>query len=386
MECPICRTSNASGIKYCIRCGRNLENPQEVNYVRVNAEDYTTENEYDFGKTVEKKSENNFDFISQFETDSIDEFDFSGQSESALNNSVINDEPLVTKPYTEYENNSMPLPAPPYNDMYNQPYNSSGATIYSQPIHSQIIGYDQNGYPVYSQSQFAGYQSVNSKCSQQSINMSVPVMSQKPQYSGSFEHKKIDDDTKKFIEFLDDETEFSGEVEDNFFEKSSDISKVDVPVNDINTIKKQEQKKTYMTDVEIKDAKNLIPNTSDKFNRKYMKQAEMSNSNDLGIKKSSKKVVMGETDKVDANMLNPKFNYKSRIKMGDAGQADPDTLETHTPKHKKFTMATADHAVEAMPKKKKYTDELDLIRLPKYMHNNKKSKENEEEFPSMSDL
>lgn len=349
MECPICRTSNASGIKYCIRCGRNLENPQEVNYVRVNAEDYNMENEYDFEKQSEKNSMNDFDFSSQFENDSIDEFDFSGQSQNAINNSVINDEPLITKPYTECENNSMPLPAPPYNDMYNQPHNSNGVQLHSQPINSQFMGYDQNGYPVYSQSQFIGYQSINSTYSQQSSNISVPIMSQKTQRTISVENKKIDDDTKKFIEFLDDENRFSEEVKDDFFEKSSDMGKVDVPITDINTIKKREQKKTYMTDVEIKDAKNLAPNTSDKFNNKYMKQAEMSNSNDLGRKKSSdKRVSMGETDTVDANMLNPKFNYKSRIKMGDAGQADPDTLETHTTKHKKFTMETADHAVEAL--------------------------------------
>lgn len=440
MECPVCRTSNTSGIEYCTKCGRKLESPQEVNYAKVDVNDYITENEFDFsgqsettdtnefdfGEQLKEDSVNEFDFGEQFKEDSANEFDFGGHSETDSENfdfgeqnetnltdnfnlkdqfqenpanefdfsgqteNITNDEPLTTQPYTDYTNNSVPLPAPPYNE-----YNSNAPPVYPP----QFIGYDQNGFPIYAQPQFVGYdqngfpvytqQPIYNTPYQQSINNSVPIISTNTPQSVPVEHKEVDEATEKFIDFIkDDENNSTEPVKDDFFGKSSDISSVDVPIIDVGNIKKRERKKTvYMTDVEIKDTKELVPNTSSKFNQKYMKQAGVSNSNDLGEKKSfGKKVSMGQTKNVDAGMLSPKTTFKSRIKMGDAGQANPDNLESYTPAHKKYTMTEADHAVEALPKKKKYVDELDLIELPPYMKNHKKSKEDKEEFPSMSDL
>ena len=31
MICGVCGTENEKGFKFCVKCGSNLENPQEVN-------------------------------------------------------------------------------------------------------------------------------------------------------------------------------------------------------------------------------------------------------------------------------------------------------------------------------------------------------------------
>ena len=72
--------------------------------------------------------------------------------------------------------------------------------------------------------------------------------------------------------------------------------------------------------------------------------------------------------------------------MGDAENQQTDDFNTRTIRRRKVTMAEADHAVEAMPKKKKYVDELDLIELPEYMKARKKQKKNKPEYPEMSEL
>ncbi|MDE6780701.1 MAG: hypothetical protein K2J40_04480, partial [Ruminococcus sp.] len=238
-----------------------------------------------------------------------------------------------------------------------------------QMYQSQFMGYDQNGMPVYGQP----YVYPENNAVPQSVPAETPA-----------------DDTEKFMDFLDDGENRTPETsEEDFFGKSSDMGDADLSVPDFGSLRKrQKKKKVHMTDVEIKDAENLRPNDVNKFNQKYMRQAENYNSNDLGEKNPyGRKVSMGRTKDVDAGLLNPKFSAKSRIRMRDAGTADSDSLETYTPKHKKkFTMAEADKAVEAMPKKKKYVDELDLIELPDYMQSKKKSKKDKKNFPSMTDL
>ncbi|MDE6780702.1 MAG: hypothetical protein K2J40_04485, partial [Ruminococcus sp.] len=195
MECPVCRTSNISGIKYCINCGISLENSQEVNSSDIDRYGYRTEEylsvndsqsqyvsqdlftseelnstfeEFGFAEQPETSPE---EFDGQSGTNLFEEFDFGGQIENInSDNSVsFDEEPLLSEPYAEYDNNSVPLPAPPYNDMYGSPpqiigYDQNGMPVYGQPqmYQPQIIGYDQNSMPVYGQSQmyqsqFMGY-------------------------------------------------------------------------------------------------------------------------------------------------------------------------------------------------------------------------------------
>ena len=513
MECPVCRTSNTSGIKYCIKCGRNLESFQEVDYGRIDRggyhteEEYLSENngfemsdgvftvndkpssymspdlfiseelnntieEYDFGgqpETVafeeydsgdqsgtvafeeydsgyqsgtvaleEYDSGDQFgtvaleeyDFIDQSGTVDFEEHDFGGYTENVVSDNSIsfNEEPLKSQPYTEYKDNSLPLPAPPYSDMYGNAsqiagYDQNNMPVYVQP---QFIGYDQNGTPVYAQMQFIGYDQNGMPMYAQSQvypqfmgydQNGMPVYAQpqtypQPQFMGYDQNgmpvyaenpapvqsmpqsvpsdvQKNDDTAEKFMDFLDDgENKSTEKTREDFFGKSSDMGDVDLPVMDVGSLRKREQKKkVYMTDVEIQDAENLIPNTAAKFSQKYMRQAENVNSNDLGEKNTySRKVSMGSTKSVDAEMLNPKMSYKSRIRMGDATNANPDMSQNTVKKRKAFTMEEAGHAVEAMPKKKQYVDELDLIEIPEYMQARKKSKKDKKNFPSMTDL
>ncbi|MDE6501630.1 MAG: zinc finger Ran-binding domain-containing protein [Ruminococcus sp.] len=414
MECPVCRTSNTSGAKYCIRCGRSLENSPELNYGQLERDNYNIE-EYDFGGQQETGSFEEYDFSGQPETNSFEEYDFGGQTENITSDSAdLNDEEILTyKPYSEYANNSMPLPAPAYNDMYRPQvigYDQNGIPIYSQPsvyMQPQIIGYDQNGVPIYVQPQFIGYDQNGIPVYMQSQFIGydqngMPVYAQSSVYSASPQSVPVfsqsvpvqtpqnDEAKEKFMDFLDDGKGNNTEnTEENFFEKSSDMGSVEVPVLEVGGLKKRENQKTvYMADVEIKkEAENLIPNNANKFNQKYMRQVRQTSSDDLGEKKNSgKKVSMGETQNVNAEKLNPKFAYKSRIKMGDASHASSDDLKSSFSRRKKVTMAEADHAVEAMPKKKKYVDELDLIELPEYMQARKKVKKDENDFPSMTDL
>ena len=344
MDCPVCRKYNNSGAKYCINCGRNL-----------------TEEEY----TSEYVSEDLF----KGEPDSDNDFYFGVKTEKNNENEI-----LKSQPYAEYVNNSVPLQAEPYADMYGKPpqiigYDMNGQPVYSQPVYqqSQLIGYDRNGVPVYSK----------------------PLSYPQSQYISTTQ-PEVDENAEKFRNFLDDgknETPVQQKEED-FFVKTSEMGDVALPDLDIGGLKKREKnKKPYMTDVEVQDAEKLIPNDVSKFNRKYMRQASETGSADLGEKKESGgNVKMSETKNVDSRQLNPKLEYKSRTRMGDAVNQQTDDFNTRTVKRRKITMSEAEHAVEAMPKKKQYVDELDLIELPDYMQARKSKKKKKPDFPEMSEL
>ncbi|MDE6833023.1 MAG: hypothetical protein K2J39_02060 [Ruminococcus sp.] len=435
MDCPVCRMYNTSGTKYCINCGQNLEDLPEFSYGKVDKGFYHTEEEYTSGNSDFEISENTFtinDRQSQYVSEDlfisgevnnnddfyfsgtkenntpVEEFDFSGTTENNVTTEEISfetettesgEEILTSQPYAEYVNNSVPLQAQPYNDMYSGippqiiGYDQNGLPIYQQ---SQFIGYDHNGIPIYSQpinqqSQFIGYDHNGIPVYSQPIPFPQSQYMRFPQQSVYQPEKQseTDENTEKFRDFIGDVNSKSSEQkEENFFGKTSEMGDVALPDLDISGIKKREKrKKLYMTDVEVDDADKLVPNNASKFNQKYMRQASDNGSADLGEKKESgKSVKMSETKNVDSQQLNPKLQYKSCTRMGDALNQQTDNFNTQTLKKRKVTMAEADHAVEAMPKKKKYVDELDLIELPDYMKARKKQKKNNPEFPGMSEL
>ena len=51
MVCRSCGTNNERGFKFCVKCGSNLENPQEVNYEQVDMGGYHTEEEFSDNKS-----------------------------------------------------------------------------------------------------------------------------------------------------------------------------------------------------------------------------------------------------------------------------------------------------------------------------------------------
>ena len=184
MICPQCGNENPPKLKFCVNCGMNLENPQEVNYEQVDMGGYHTEEEpnaggFKFGSgtfTISDKAptDSSSDLYTADELNSDEqEFDFSSF-----------DEPFIPKLDTErvtLPHSAQPNPQnAPMQGMYggypqpmmNQPQMTgmpqmngmpqmsqvggipqSGAQPQMNGAQPQIIGYDQNGMPVYGQAQ-----------------------------------------------------------------------------------------------------------------------------------------------------------------------------------------------------------------------------------------
>ena len=207
MICPQCGNDNPSKLKFCVKCGMNLENPSEVNYEQVDMGGYHAEEDSDSGKfslgsgtfTISDNAQvSNMSsdlYTAEELNDDDEEFDFSSF-----------DEPFIPKLDTDRlslpgassmrpaagapqvggmpqqnmtgapqmggmpqqnmagapqmggmpQQNGMPFYGQPM--MYPQPqivgYDQNGMPIYGQPMmypQPQIVGYDQNGMPVYGQ-------------------------------------------------------------------------------------------------------------------------------------------------------------------------------------------------------------------------------------------
>ena len=134
------------------------------------------------------------------------------------------------------------------------------------------------------------------------------------------------------------------------------------------------------------DASELKPNENDKFNKMYMRKADFVKGADLGEKRqTAKRPVMNVTAEVNAESLEAYERKKNGITMNQAGIANADDLKAYEHEHKESIMAQADHAVEAMPKKKEaIVDEIDAIELPEYMQARKTV--HTEETPEIPDL
>ena len=193
MVCSVCGTHNEEGFKFCVKCGSNMENPNEVNYESVDRGNYHSEDDYtesggngftmgdsvfvikDTAPPAEKKRMYTSDELNKSE----EEFDFSiydDPSMSALTPpQQIQQQPVQpVNPYMQqpmmyaqpqivgYDPNGMPIYSQPQPMMYAQPqivgYDPNGMPIYNQPqpmmyAQPQIVGYDPNGMPIYSQPQ-----------------------------------------------------------------------------------------------------------------------------------------------------------------------------------------------------------------------------------------
>ncbi len=180
MICNTCGTNNEAGFKFCVKCGSNLNDPSDVNYEQVDMGGYHTEEEFsedsgaftmDSGtftiRTTAPQTSNLYtaDELNQSE----EEFDFSMYEDSAPTaapQQTVNRQPIQPPPAM----NSMPnMPQtmqgipniPPQTAMTSapQPMNTMqpmGMNPYQQPMmyaQPQIVGYDQNGMPVYGQPQ-----------------------------------------------------------------------------------------------------------------------------------------------------------------------------------------------------------------------------------------
>ncbi|MBQ9898379.1 MAG: hypothetical protein IJM44_02860 [Ruminococcus sp.] len=216
MICPACGTENPNKFKFCVKCGSNLENPQEVNIEQVDLGGYHSEEDYDSDKTGFKMSTGTFtisdsapasntsDLYTADElNDDEQEFDFSSYDEPFIpkldadrlavpHNSNMPQQPMMGQPMMygqqpvmggmpaqqpvmgqpgipvqgmqqgmpQQQGMQQPMMGQPM--MYGQPqligYDQNGMPIYgqAQPMmyaQPQLIGYDQNGMPIYGQAQ-----------------------------------------------------------------------------------------------------------------------------------------------------------------------------------------------------------------------------------------
>ena len=201
MKCPQCGTNNEKGFKFCVKCGTNLDNPQDINIEQVDMGGYHSEDDPSTGGftlgsgtfTISDTSsrDSSSDLYTAAElNDTDEEFDFSSFDDI--------DEPFIPKLDTgrvtlpeqskavrqaQFQNAGglrqpgvmQGIPQPqgmmqgipqPQGMMQGIPQTqgavstqavsqqqASGMPVFSQPMmyQPQLIGYDQNGMPVYGQ-------------------------------------------------------------------------------------------------------------------------------------------------------------------------------------------------------------------------------------------
>ena len=319
-----------------------------------------------------------------------------------------------------YDTNGNPLYGQPM--MYAQPqiigYDTNGNPLYAPPMmyaQPQIIGYDTKGNPIYNQPPNPNEQPIQSTPNNAQIpnrNISIgnqpktseplkeiqgiPDIPELPENPSPLQEKakKENSDSDDFWNFFDNgKKKEHDNSSDDFFGKSShkgDMGGISIDEFDFSKLQKKDKKKnSYMNDTPLVDVNELKPNNASQFNKMFMKQAEMGNSSDLQSKHHEKRPddYMDSTQWVDASNLSRKENKKSKVTMKGTGNVNADDLEVYVPEHKKALMGSADHAVEAMPKKKTgYVDELDKIELPAYMQARKTPKKKNDDKYSIPDI
>jgi len=495
MTCPQCGNENPPKLKFCVSCGTNLENPQEVNYEQVDMGNYHSEEEQSSGGfsmstgtfTIcdnTRYSESSSDFYTADELNSDEEeFDFSSYDEPfipkldadrlslpSMERSAPQSVPQPApqpqgmygypqpqQPYGQppmggmsqpmggmpqpqiigYDQNGMPIYGQAQPMMYPQPqiigYDQNGMPIYgqAQPMmypQPQIIGYDQNGMPIYGQAQpimypqpqLIGYDQNGMPIYNQAPVMMYPQQPVQPMQGdmpgmapmggmygmppmGGMQQPygqpqqpvqnrpagngrvEVSDD---FWKFFDGGKASDHKDSDDFFGKS-DMGDVSADNLDVSRLKRFERKKNdYMSDTPLVDGSQLAANTEAKYNKLYMKPTETVNAEELQAKeKEHTQDIMSVTKDVNADKIQEYKHYKSRISMENTEDADAGELEAYTPEHTEAIMEQADHAVEALPKKKTtYVDEIDAIELPDYMQAKKTVHEETPQIPDLPEV
>ncbi len=476
MTCPQCGNENPPKLKFCVSCGTNLENPQEINYEQVDMGNYHSEEEPSSGGfslssgtfTIcdnTRSTDSSSDFYTADELNSDEEeFDFSSFDEpfipkldaerlslpsmerpaqQPVPQQVPKPQGMYGYPQQPQQMGGMPqqmggipqqmggmpqqmggapqqmggmpgMPGmPQMNTMPPQPqiigYDQNGMPIYgqAQPMmypQPQVIGYDQNGMPIYGQAPVMMYPQQPMQQMQGDMpgmpNMGgmygMPAMGGMPQMQPYGQQQPVQNKPKNdrvevsddFWKFFDGGKSTDHKESDDFF-GSKDMGDVSADNLDVSRLKRFEHKKNdYMSDTPIVDGSKLAANTEAKYNKLYMKQTETVNAEDLQAKEDEHtQDIMGVTKDVDADKIQEYKHYRSRISMEHTEEADADELEAYNPEHTEAIMAQAEHAVEALPKKKTtYVDEIDAIELPEYMQAKKTVRDETPQIPGLPEV
>ncbi len=187
MICPQCGTENQPKFKFCVKCGSNLENPQEINIEQVDMGGYHSEEEpqsagFKLSGGTFKISDNapvasSSDLYTADElNDTDEEFDFSNIDEPfipkldtgrvTLPEQTVNpQQPNIYGAHMQQspagipqmggmpQMNGMPQQMGGMPQMNGMPQQMGGMSPMGGMPQPQIIGYDQSGMPIYGQAQ-----------------------------------------------------------------------------------------------------------------------------------------------------------------------------------------------------------------------------------------
>jgi len=181
--------------------------------------------------------------------------------------------------------------------------------------------------------------------------------------------------------------------DNDFFSKpksrNHDMNEVSASNLDVSALEKHQEKKAnkYMKAAPQADANELAPNMASELNKKYMNATDVVDASKLQENVTEKsKVKMKVTDQANADDLEQFVKKAPNVIMSKSDSANPEELETYEHEHVEAIMGTADHAVEALPKKKVYIDEIDAIELPEHMQAKKKVKNDPPVIPTLPEL